>query len=275
MGPPEEIASPQDPRIADYVGLTDADLRRAAEVGGGFFIAESIPVILRAHRAGYRFRSVLATPRRWGRLATELSAQEAPAYVATQDVLDAIAGFHLHRGALAAVERREAVPLDTLLATARVLAVLEGGNDHENLGAIFRSAGALGVDAVLLDPTCADPYYRRSVRVSMGAVLTVPWTRVARWPEVVATIRDAGFIVVALTPATDAVPIDEIRVGAEDRVALLLGAEGPGLSPETLRAADVAVRVPMRPGYDSINVGHAAAIAFHHFAPAALGGTGG
>lgn len=260
-----EIADPTDPRLAEYMGLTDADLRRAAEQGGGFFIAESVSVISRLLRSDHPVRSVLVTPERFDQLRADLEHLAAPVYVAGPDVLNRVAGFNLHRGAVAAADRLPEPRLDEALAKARNVAVLEGLNDHENLGVIFRSADALGIDLVLLDPTCADPYYRRTVRVSMGSVLAVPFVRLRDWPAGLAAVRGAGFRLLALTPAAGARPIEEVAREPVPRPALLLGSEGKGLRAGTLELADEWVRIPMRHGVDSLNVGHAAAIAFHRF----------
>jgi len=254
-----EIEDVSDARLADYVRLTDADLRRDA----GYFIAESVEVVRRLLAAPHPVRSVLVTPARLLQLAEDLAPLDVPVYVASQAVMNEVAGFKLHRGVVAAAGRLPEPTLEEVIQNAGTLAVLEGLNDHENLGAIFRSAGVLGIDAVLLDPTCADPYYRRTVRVSMGAVLQLPFVRLSNWHHDLAAVGRAGFELLALTPDHDAVSIDEIEVGPERRWALLLGAEGPGLRPATLVLADRRVRIPMRPGFDSLNVGHAAAIAFH------------
>ena len=181
-------------------------------------------------------------------------------------LLAQVAGFDVHRGALAIAERRPLPATATVLERARSVAILEGLNDHENLGAIARSASALGIDALLLDPTCADPLYRRTVRVSMGEILSIPWTRLAPWPAALDDVRTAGFSVVALTPASTADPLTDALDALTGPVALLLGAEGPGLSAGALAAADRHARIPMRSGADSLNVGHAAAIAFHALA---------
>jgi tRNA G18 (ribose-2'-O)-methylase SpoU len=259
------VDDPADPRLADYVGLTDAALRRRLEHGRGVFIAEGELVIRQLVASPYPVRSVLLTDACHARLRDALVDVRAPVYVAPQAVLAAVAGFNIHRGAVAAAARLPATPVGELLCDARVVAVLEGLNDHENIGAVFRNAAALGVDAVLLSPNCADPLYRRSVRVSMGHVLRVPFTTVAPWPGGLAALAAAGFELVALTPMEGAEPVAALD-GAGRRVALLLGAEGGGLSPGVLAAAHRRVRVPMRAGVDSLNVATAAAIAFHRVA---------
>jgi tRNA G18 (ribose-2'-O)-methylase SpoU len=185
-----------------------------------------------------------------------------PAYVVDQALMNAVTGFNIHRGAIAAACRPEPVDLDSVLRTTTTVAVLEGVNDSENLGALFRNAAAFGIGAVLLDPTSADPLYRRSVRVSLGHVLAVPHVRLATWPGDLQHVRRAGFEVIGLTPDPAAAPVETI--GHAGKVALLLGAEGPGLSQAALDATDRRVRIPMAPSVDSLNVATAAAVAFHH-----------
>ncbi len=251
------ITDPGDPRLADYAGLTDPARRRRIEAEQGFFIAES-PLVVRALvESGRGVRSVLVTPDRHAALAATLEDVDAPVYVAEDEVLRQIVGFDLHRGAVAAGERWLVPPVDSLLEGARRIALVEKLNDYENLGVLFRNAAAFGMDAVLLDTETADPLYRRCVRVSIGNVLTVPWARVRSLDEV----RRRGFTLIALTPAPDATPLDEITW--PDRHAVMLGAEGPGLSRAWLDAADVKVRIPMREAVDSLNVATAAAIAFY------------
>jgi tRNA G18 (ribose-2'-O)-methylase SpoU len=256
------IDDPADPRLDPYRGLRDAEARRAMEAEHGLFVVEGVAVIRRVLQSEYRLRSLLLLPGRARELAADLAGTEAVAYVAERELLVDVAGFDVHRGALAIAERRRPPPLDEVLAGARVLAVLEGLTDHENLGAIARSASALGVDALLLDPTCADPLYRRCVRVSMGEVLFVPWARLAPWPDALEDVRAAGFTLVALTPAPAADELEAVLAATAGRVALLLGSEAAGLSAAALAAADRTARIPIRPGVDSLNVGHAAAIAF-------------
>ena len=254
------ITDPDDERLGDYRALTDLELRTRWEPPHGLFIAEGELVLRRALRAGYRPRSYLIDAKRVGQLAD--LAGDVPVYAATPDVLTRTTGFHVHRGVLASFHRTPARTADEVLAAARRVAILEDVNNHTNIGAVFRGAAALGVDAVLLSPTCADPLYRRSVRVSMGEVFAVPYARLEPWPDGLARVRAAGFTVVALTPAPDAVPLQRLTESQRERPALLLGAEGPGLSGEALAASDVPVRIPMRRGVDSLNVAAAAAVAF-------------
>ena len=264
---PAAVTDADDRRVDDYRQLHDARARRLMERpdGGnpGFFVAEGAHALQRLLASGRRLRSVLVDPARLEVLAGDLAGVDAPVLVADQPTLRAIAGFPVHRGVLASADRWELPDPAGLLAGARRVAILEDINDHENLGVIFRSAGSLGVDAVLLSPRCCDPLYRRSVRVSMGHVLAVPWTRLQPWPEALERVTGAGFSLVALTPATDADPLTGWSPGAGERVAILLGAEGPGLSPAALAAAGWRLTIPMRHAGDSLNVGSAAAIAFY------------
>jgi tRNA G18 (ribose-2'-O)-methylase SpoU len=258
--PAISITEPDDPRIADYRALTDLELRTRWEPPNGLFIAEGELVIHRALRAGYRLRSALIDEKRVDQL-TGLPA-DAPLYTASPQVLESITGFHVHRGILASFHRNTLPTLDGILAGARRLAVLEGLNTHTNLGALFRSAAALGIDAIVLSPTCADPLYRRAVRVSMGEVFAIPYAKTEDWPQALAAIRAAGFTLLAMTPAPDAVALQELTAAQRERPALLLGAEGPGLTREALQASDYRVAIPMHNNVDSLNVATAAAIAF-------------
>jgi tRNA G18 (ribose-2'-O)-methylase SpoU len=259
--PAVEIDDPADPRLADYVGLTDTVRRVKHEPAAGFFLAEGQLVMRRAAQAGCPPRSLLLAPNRVDDLLPELAALDCPVYVASPEVLLAVTGFHVHRGALGSFGRRLVPTAAELLGTARRILVLEDVNTPTNLGAIFRSAAGLGMDAVLLSPSCCDPLYRRAVRVSMGEVLAVPYAYVDQWPGGLDLVRSAGFRVLALTPAADAQALDTVEVAADDRLAVLLGAEGPGLSADALAASDLRVRIPMSAGVDSLNVGAAAAVA--------------
>lgn len=261
---PIAITDHTDPRLEDYVSLTDVALRRRTEPERGLYIAESEKVIRRALRAGHRPRSFLMAERWLTDLAdvvTDAEAQGLPVYVGEHDVIERLTGFHLHRGALAAMQRPVLPALQDLLGSAHRVMVLEDIVDHTNVGAIFRSAAALGVDAVLVTPRCADPLYRRSIRVSMGTVFQVPWTRIDPWPKGIEILKDAGFTVAALALAADAVTLDELEAAPPDRVALVLGTEGDGLGARTVAAADLTVRIPMAGGVDSLNVAAASAVA--------------
>jgi tRNA G18 (ribose-2'-O)-methylase SpoU len=258
---PEQVESPDDPRVADFVGLTDGARRMKHEPGAGFFIAEGEKVIARTAAAGYPPRALLLSPQRLADLSPAVAALDCPVYVASYEVLQAVTGFHVHRGALASFGR---LPLPTaadVLATASRVVVMEAVTNHTNLGAVFRSAAALGMDAVLLSPTSCDPLYRRTVRVSMGQVFSVPYAFLDRWPDGIEDVRAAGFRVLALTPQPSATDLASVRVGDDERVALVFGAEGPGLTEEVMAASDERVRIPMAAGVDSLNVGAAAAVA--------------
>ncbi|THA27295.1 RNA methyltransferase [Streptomyces sp. RKND-216] len=272
MPEPLTLTRADDPRLHDYTSLTDVELRRRREPAEGLFIAEGEKVVRRALQTGYRMRSMLLTPKWADAMADVITAATAPVYVVSPELAERVTGYHVHRGALASMERRPLPAPDRLLDGAQRVAVMEAVNDHTNIGAIFRSAAALGMDAVLLSPSCADPLYRRSVKVSMGAVFSVPYARLDAWPQGLDTVRAAGFEVLALTPGGSAEPLGEVasvRTGA--RVALLLGAEGDGLTQRAQRAADRRVRIPMAAGVDSLNVAAAAAVAFYAVASGSPG----
>jgi tRNA G18 (ribose-2'-O)-methylase SpoU len=256
-----EIDDPADPRLADYIGLTDSVRRTRHEPEAGFFLAEGQLVMRRAAQAGCPPRSLLLAPNRVEDLLPELAALDCPIYVASLEVLHAVTGFHVHRGALGSFGRPRDRSAADVLAAAQRIVVLEEVNSPTNLGAIFRSAAGLGMDAVLLSPKCCDPLYRRAMRVSMGEVLAVPYAYLPDWPAGLQAVRDAGFRILALTPAEDAVRLDDLAIAPDDRVAVLLGAEGPGLSAAAQAASDVRVRIPMAAGVDSLNVAAATAVA--------------
>lgn len=253
------LHDPADERLADYRALNDAALRARHEHDQGVFIAEGAFVVARLLQSPLEVVSVLVTPKRLADLASVLDPIEAVVYVVAPEVMRDIVGFDLHRGVVACGRRPPSRPAPELLAAARCVAVLEGLNDHENLGALFRSASALGVDAVLLDPTCADPWYRRCVRVSMGEVMAVPFARV----DHLRTVGAAGFTTVALM-ASGSVDLADLRI--DGPVAIALGSEGAGLSRSWIDAAHVQARIAIREGVDSLNVAAAAAIAFHRLA---------
>jgi tRNA G18 (ribose-2'-O)-methylase SpoU len=261
---PIAITTPDDERLADYVSLTDVALRRRTEPERGLYIAESEKVIRRALAAGHRPRSYLMA-QRWltdlADLVEEAEADGTPVFVGEHDVIEQLTGFHLHRGALASMQRPELPSLAEVTRDARRILVLEDIVDHTNVGAVFRSAAGLGVDAVLVTPRCADPLYRRSIRVSMGTVFQVPWTRVDPWPAGIDELRTLGFTVATLALADDAVSLDELAAHPPERLALVLGTEGDGLSRRTLEAADLTVTIPMAGGVDSLNVAAAGAVA--------------
>lgn len=257
-----EVPDAADERLADYVRLRDVNLRKSVEAEHGLFMAEGEKVVRRALRAGYRPRSVLLTQRRRAVLADVAEAIRAPVYVVADTVAERLVGFDLHRGVLASFHRRALPGMAEVLAGARRIIVLEDIVDHTNVGTIFRSAAALGIDAVVLAPRCADPLYRRAVKVSMGAVFTLPYTRLDDWRSGLEDLRGHGFRLLALTPDPGALALAEAVGGTVDRCALLLGAEGDGLSTRWLDQADVRARIPMvGRDIDSLNVTAAAAIA--------------
>jgi tRNA G18 (ribose-2'-O)-methylase SpoU len=266
-----KVTDPDDERLADYVGLTDVVLRSRSEPEKGLYIAESASVIERALEAGHRPRSVLMADRWREPMSAILDRAgagpegEIPVYIASPEVLNAVAGFNVHRGALAAMHRPTLPSVEQVLSTLRPgpsrVVMLEDIVDHTNVGAIFRSVAALGADAVLVAPQCADPLYRRSVRVSMGAVFQVPWTRMDDWDSTASLLREHGFLVAALALADVALSLVEFATSAPERIALALGAEGDGLSAGAVAGADVVVRIPMERGIDSLNVAAASAVA--------------
>ena len=259
------VDDPDDPRIADFVGLRDRELagprvRGRRAVANGMFVAEGDVVVERALRAGYRLRAALVDATRADPLPPGMPA-DAEVFAASPAVLRRITGLGIHRGMLATFDRRPVAPVDELLADARRVVVLERVSNPTNLGVIIRTAAGLGFDAVLLDPTCTDPLYRRVARVAMGEGYAFSWAWLPRLPGGLDLVRAAGFRLLALTPAAGARPLDEVRLAEEERVALLFGAEGPGLSAQTLAAADERVGIAMQGGVDSLNVGVAAGIA--------------
>jgi tRNA G18 (ribose-2'-O)-methylase SpoU len=258
-----------DPELRDFTRLTDVALRRLLEPEGGLYLAESTKVIERAIRAGHRPRAVLTRAEWLPQLEALLEPfPEVPVHVGDDAVLEALTGFHLHRGALASMHRPDLPAPAELLRGARRVVIIEDVVDHTNVGAIFRSAAALGVDAVLVTPRCADPLYRRSVRVSMGTVLQVPWTRLPEWREAAPLLHDAGFTIAALALTDRAEDIDALAADLPERLALVLGTEGDGLSRAALAVADRHVRIPMSHGVDSLNVAAAAALAVYALRPA-------
>jgi tRNA G18 (ribose-2'-O)-methylase SpoU len=253
------ITDPADPRVADYVGLTDVHLRRSLEAEHGLFIAEGEKVIRRAIAAGYPVRSLLVADDKLATIADVAANCRAPLYVLPASAVQELTGYRVHRGALASMRRLPLPAVADVLDGARRIVVLEDIVDHANVGAVFRCAAALGFDAVLLSPRCADPLYRRAVKVSMGAVFSVPYSRAADWRGAVDSLKQQGFRVLALTPDRRATPIGEVPASA--KLAVLMGSEGDGLSARWMSAADQRVRIPMSRGVDSLNVAAAAAIA--------------
>ena len=268
------ITDASDPRLADYVGLRDASLRRHLESDHGLFIAEGAKVIRRAIHAGYRPRSFLLAKRWLEDLCDVLSQWPGvPVYVVTESLAERVTGFHVHRGALASLHRVQRHSLEDLLALQR-LVVLEDIVDHTNVGAILRNAAGLGWDGALLSPRAADPLYRRSIKVSMGAVFSLPWARLVDWRDAPQVLTGAGFLTVALSLAPDAVELSQLAAGitAQTRLAVLLGTEGAGLSTRWSDGAAVRARIPMFAGIDSLNVAAAAAIACYALSARGLTG---
>ncbi len=252
------IEDPADPRLTDFQGLTDVALRRTLESARGLYMAEGAKVIRRALAVGHEPRSVLLTER-W--LSSVDVPSDIPIYVAAEEVLEQVTGYQVHRGALAAMERPQLPSLASVVEGARRVVVLENIVDHTNVGAIFRSAAGIGADAIIVAPQCADPLYRRSVKVSMGTVFQVPWTRAQEWPGALEELRTLGFTVAALALADNAIGLDEFAAAGHERVALVMGAEGDGLTHTAQQSADALVTIPMAGGVDSLNVAAASAVA--------------
>ena len=261
-----------DPRLAVYSGMTDSQLRDCPDSAHGLFIGESRKVIERALDAGVRMRSLFMEEKWLDQtmpvVERALAADaEMPVFVATREQFHALTGYEVTRGALAAFERPALPSVEELLAGARRVAVLEDVVNYTNIGAVFRSAAALGIDAVLVTPTCCDPFYRRAVRVSMGTVFQVPWARIGEeasdWPQKgVERLHALGFRTAAMALTDNSVRIDDAQLAAEPRLAIVLGTEGDGLSPCTIAACDYTVKIPMAHGVDSLNVAAASAVAF-------------
>lgn len=277
------VDDPEDPRLADYVRLRDMQLRKHLESAEGLFIAEGEKVVRRAVEAGYRVRSLLLAPRWLAGLKDVLeSAGDVPCYVMSEAATERLTGFHVHRGALASLHRRPLPTPQEVIARANGsrcsapgrrldrpgtsrsrIAVMEGLVDHGNVGSAFRNAAALGVDAVLVTPTCADPLYRRAIKTSMGNVFNVPWTRSGKMPETLDLLRARGYTTVALTLSENAISLDELVERDLSALALVFGTEGAGVDPRTARQVDLRVRIPMEPGVDSLNVASATAVTFY------------
>lgn len=256
-----DIDDPADPRVDDFRDLSSADRRPDLPGRKGLVIAEGVVVVQRMLGSRFTPSALLGVGKRYEPLAGDLAGRDIPYYRASAEVMAEVVGFHLNRGVLAVAPRPAELTPAAVLDGARTVAVLEGVNDHENLGSMFRNAAGLGADAVLFGDRCADPLYRRAVRVSMGHVLRVPFAQLPSWPGGLDLLRERGFQIIALTPDPAAVNLATAMTGK--RVALLLGAEGPGLTEEAMRATDVRARIPMSPGTDSLNVATAAAMAFY------------
>lgn len=254
------ITELSDPRLRDYSHQTDVALRKAQSTEHGIYLAESALVLERALRAGHTPRSVLAL----GGTAEEarvLVGDDVPIFSGPDELLAELTGYVLHRGLIAAMNRPPLPDPAALIADARRIVIVENVADPTNLGAIFRSAGSIGADAVLVTPSCTDPFYRRAIRVSMGTVLQVPWTRTGDWASTRALMDAHGFHVAALALTPDAVSLRDFDGSAHERLALVLGAEGTGLTDPAIAAADTVVQIPMKHGIDSLNVAAASAVA--------------
>jgi tRNA G18 (ribose-2'-O)-methylase SpoU len=289
----QRVTDAADPRLDDYRDLTDTALRRIQEPAGGLYIAESAKVIERACAAGHLPRSVL-TQQRWvSGIEQILGDADVPVYLVPDEVAESVTGFAVHRGALASMHRPQLPTVSEVVRDASLvliledlldhtdvcgpkvhapsppqrprsrIAILEGLTDHANVGSGFRNAAALGVDAVLVTPTCADPLYRRSVRVSMGTVFQVPWTRIPQWPAGIDELKDAGYLVAGMTLGEGAITLDELVAEDHEKLALVFGTEGDGITPATDRLLDRRVTIPMMGGVDSLNVAAASAVAFY------------
>ena len=259
-----DVRDPDDPRLDDFRDLNSIDRRPDLPTGKGLVIAEGVLVVQRMLASRFAPLALLGTDRRLAELSADLAGVDAPYYRAAADVMARVVGFHLNRGVLAAARRVPEPGVADVIDRAHTVAVLEGVNDHENLGSIFRNAAGLGVDAVIFGTGCADPLYRRAVRVSMGHALLVPYARTAHWPGDLALLRERGFRLLAMTPNAAAQSLPQAMATIrQERVAILVGAEGPGLSAMALRASDLQVRIPMTRGTDSLNVATAAALAFY------------
>ena len=260
----QDVTDPDDPRLDDFRDLNSIDRRPDLPTGKGLVIAEGVLVVQRMLASRFTPHALLGTERRLDELRDDLAGNEVPFYRTSADVMARAVGFHLNRGVLAAARRVPEAGVAELVDGARTVAVLEGVNDHENLGSIFRNAAGLGVDAVVFGSGCADPLYRRAVRVSMGHALLVPFARATDWPGDLVMLKERGFRLLAMTPQADARAMADAMAGLGDqRVAVLVGAEGPGLTAAALRLSDLRVRIPMSRGTDSLNVATAAALAFY------------
>ena len=263
--PVVEISDIADPRLTDFAHRTDVALKNGSTAEHGLYIAESALVLERALRAGHRPRSVLALGGTVDE-AVALVGDDVPVYSGPGDLLAELTGYILHRGLIASMHRPPLQSVQSLLENARRVVILENVVDPTNVGAIFRSVAAIGADAVLVTPRCSDPFYRRAIRVSMGTVLQVPWTRTGDWASTRELLTANGFHVAALALTDDAVSLRSFAATAPEKVALVLGTEGEGLTPEAIASADTVVQIPMAHGIDSLNVAATAAVAMYALA---------
>lgn len=258
-----DISELSDPRLDDYLRLSEAALRMRSGIENGIYIAESTMVVQRAISMGHVPRSFLLARKYLPQLEAEFARfPEVPIFVGEDAQLQALTGFHLHRGALAAMERPAGLDLDTVLENSTRIAILEDIADHSNLGALLRSAAGLGVDAVLITPQCVDPLYRRSVRVSMGTALTIDWVRLESWPGDLQRVREHGFRILALELTENATELGALQPQPGEKIAMILGNEGRGVRAETLTMVDECVIIPMAREVASLNVAAASAVAF-------------
>jgi len=259
-----DVTDPADPRLNDFRDLNSVDRRPDLPTGKGLVIAEGVLVVQRMLVSRFTPRALLGTDRRLTELGADLDGVAAPYYRVAPDVMADVVGFHLNRGVLASASRPPELSIPQVLDAAKTVAVLEGVNDHENLGSIFRNAAGLDVDAIVFGSGCADPLYRRAVRVSMGHALLVPYAWAGDWPYDLEILRDNDFRLLAMTPDPTAGTLaDAMTEVADQRLAVLVGAEGPGLFERAMRVSDMRVRIPMSRGTDSLNVATAAALAFY------------
>lgn len=259
------VANLSDERLDEYLRLSEAHLRMRSDVENGLYIAESTTVVKRAINAGHVPRSFLLAEKHLAQLSEEFARfPDVPIFVGDDQQLQDLVGFHLHRGAMASMNRPEPLELTEVLERSSRIAILEDIADHTNLGAIMRSASGLGVDAVLITPKCVDPWYRRSARVSMGTVFDLPWVRLSSWPKDLELLKDHGYTILAMELAESAVSLADVELPEGKKFAMILGNEGRGVTEETLALVDQAVMIPMHREVSSLNVGAASAIAFWH-----------
>ncbi len=268
-----EVTDPDDPRLADYRDLRDVQLRKHLEAEHGLFLAEGAKVVRRAVEGGFAPRSFLMAPRWLDGLGDVLETSDAPCYLVSEALAEEVTGFHVHRGALASLSRRPLPPVTEVIDGCSRVVVLENLVDHGNVGSVFRNAAALGVDAVLVSPQCADPLYRRAIKTSMGNVFNVPWTRTGTMPDTLAVLKEHGFTTVSLTLSEDAISLDQLVARSLPALAFVFGTEGAGVDPRTATQTDLRAKIPMEPGVDSLNVAAATAVTFYATRSRPAGGT--
>lgn len=258
-----EMSDVSEGELDDFLHLTDVALRRKLEPERGMYLAESLKVLTRALSAGHVPRAVVTQEKWVEQLEPILSTHDVPVYVGSAELIESITGFDVHRGVIASMQRPVMPSLESVVRHASRVVVLENIVDHTNVGAIFRSVAALGADAVIVSPECADPLYRRSVRVSMGTVFQVPWTRISEWPQALNELKTLGFTVAALALDESAISLRQLVAERHDRIAIVMGTEGHGLTPATIGRCDRTVMIPMQHGIDSLNVAAASAVALY------------